>query len=64
MDQNDLWEIIGDLQDNEHEQIVLRLFMQYEERLKAYPDDLEAQHFFNYLSAIIEHIQSCNVNRR
>ncbi|WP_319548757.1 hypothetical protein [Desulfogranum marinum] len=64
MDANNLWEILGELEQEEHEQVLIQLFMKYEERQKTNPTDSEAQQFFGYLSAIINHVRSCNVNRR
>lgn len=64
MNENDLWEILGDLEQDEYEQVLVQLFMKYEELRKADPKDNEAKHFFNYLSATINQVQSCNVNRR
>ena len=64
MNENDLWEILGDLEHDESEQVLVQLFMKYEELRKVDPEDNEAKHFFNYLSAIINNVQSCNVNRR
>lgn len=64
MNENDLWEVLGDLEQDEHEQVLIQLFMKYEERQKTDPTDSEAKQFFSYLSAIINHVQSCNVNRR
>lgn len=64
MNENDLWEILGDLEQEECEQVLIQLFMKYEELRTADPTDDEAKQFFGYLSAIIHHVQSCNVNRR
>lgn len=64
MNENDLWEILGDLEQEEFEQILIQLFMKYEALRKADPADNEAKQFFSYLSAIVNHVQSCNVNRR
>lgn len=64
MNENDLWEILGDLGEEECEQVLIQLFVKYEERLRANPEDDEARRFFNYLGAIITQVRSCNVNRR
>lgn len=64
MNENDLWEILGDLEQEAFEQILIQLFMKYEALRKADPTDNEAKQFFSYLSAIINQVQSCNVNRR
>ncbi len=64
MNDNDIWEILGDLEQEESEQVLIQLFMKYEERRAADPTDEQAKQFFSYLSAIIGHVQSCNVNRR
>ena len=64
MNENDLWEILGDLEQDEYEQVLVQLFMKYEELRKTDPKDNEAKHFFNYLSVTINQVQSCNVNRR
>ncbi|WP_028584240.1 hypothetical protein [Desulfogranum mediterraneum] len=64
MNHNDLWEGLGELGEDEFEQVLTQLFAQYEERLKADPADQAAQQFFNYLAAVMGQVQSCNVNRR
>lgn len=64
MNENELWVILGDLEPEEYQQVLIELFMQYEGRRKAEPADEQARQFFSYLSSIISRVQSCNVNRR
>ncbi len=64
MGEHDLWEALGSLSEDECEQVLTQLFSRYEERRHADSSDKEAATFFNYLSAIISQVQSCNINRR
>lgn len=64
VNENDFWEIIGSLEEDESQQVLLQLFTKYEQRRKVDPKDTEAENFFNYLEAVITQVRSCNVNRR
>lgn len=60
----DLWEALGAIEDDQAIQALTQLFVFYEKRAEAYPDDPEACSFFRQLAAILAQIQSCNVSRR
>lgn len=64
MDGNDLWDVLGSLDNDEAHLILAELFAHYEQRRERDPKDLEARIFFQALGNIISRIQSCNVNRR
>ncbi|PID72089.1 MAG: hypothetical protein CSB34_04460 [Desulfobulbus propionicus] len=61
---NDLWELLGQMDENEYGQILFQLFAKYEELQKTASSSQEANQFFNFLQAIVQQVQSCNVNRR
>jgi hypothetical protein len=64
MNGNDLWDILGSLDNDEAHLILAELFARYEQRRERDPVDPEAEFFFQALESIISRIQSCNVNRR
>ncbi len=61
---NDLWEALGDVEEDDISHVLTRLFTIYEERLSRTPDDQTAQLFFQYLSQALEQVSECNLNRR
>lgn len=61
---NDLWEVLGSLDNDEAHLVLVELFARYEQRRERDPEDPEAEFFFQALGTIISRIQSCNVNRR
>lgn len=64
MTNNDLWAVLGSLDEQQAYQVLIELFTRYEQRRELYPGDPEAEHFFKNLAAILAQVQSCNVNRR
>jgi hypothetical protein len=64
MNNNDLWEVLGSLEDEQAYQVLTQLFARYEQRREQYPDDPTAKTFFQDLAVIMLQVQSCNVNRR
>ncbi|MBM9536510.1 hypothetical protein [Desulfobulbus alkaliphilus] len=64
MNGNDLWDVLGSLDNDEAHLILAELFAHYEQRRERDPKDPGAASFFQALESIINRIQSCNVNRR
>ena len=64
MTSNDLWDALGSLEDDQATHVLAQLFARYEQRKGQCPDDPAAVAFFQNLAAILEQVQSCNVNRR
>lgn len=61
---NDLWEALGDLEEEDIPHVVTKLFILYEERLNRNPDDEAAALFFQHLSQVVSQTGECNLNRR
>jgi hypothetical protein len=60
----DLWEALGSLEADQPFQVLAQLFARYEQRRELSADDDAARIFFQDLAAILEQVESCNVNRR
>lgn len=60
----DLWEVLGDLDEDQPLQVLTQLFARYEQRLAQNPEDPEASVFFRDLAITLEQVRSCNLNRR
>lgn len=61
---NDLWEAVGDLEEDDVPHVLNRLFTVYEERLQHNPADEAAALFFQHLSQAVSQTNECNLNRR
>ncbi len=61
---NDLWEAIGDLEEEDVPHVLTKLFTLYEERLSRHPDDEATLLFFQHLSQAMAQTSECNLNRR
>ncbi len=61
---NDLWEIMGELEEDDVPHVLTRLFTIYEERLSQTPDDEATALFFKHLGQALDQVDSCNLNRR
>ena len=61
---NDLWEAIGDLEEDDVPHVLTKLFTMYEERQQLNPDDEAAALFFQHLSQAVAQTNECNLNRR
>ncbi|MEA3469538.1 MAG: hypothetical protein U9R57_15120 [Thermodesulfobacteriota bacterium] len=61
---NDLWEAVGDIEEDDAPHVLTRLFTIYEERLERNPDDEGATDFFKHLSRALAVVNECNLNRR
>lgn len=64
MTESDIWELLGNLEEDQLLQVLTQLFARYEERLQKNPDDPATKLFFRDLSVVLEQVQSCNLNRR
>jgi cytochrome c-type biogenesis protein CcmH/NrfG len=60
----DLWEMLGDLADDQALQVLTELFARYEHHLQQNPQDPGSASFFRHLAAVLHQVRSCNVNRR
>jgi hypothetical protein len=61
---NDLWEALGDVNQEEAHHVLTRLFDMYEQLLKIDPQHKEALLFFRNLDNAIVMTDECNLNRR
>jgi len=59
----EMWEKLGELDGEESTNLLTFLFTQYEAELEHRKSN-RAQHFFALLGNGIEHVCSCNLNRR
>ncbi len=64
MNTSDLWEVLGDLDEDQPLQLLTQLFFRNEERLQKNPEDAVATAFFRDLSVLLEQVRACNLNRR
>ncbi len=60
----DLWESLGELEQEEAVHVLTRLFELYEEQERREPEDPAAALFFRNLSTTIKQTSECNLNRR
>ncbi len=63
-DTNDLWELLGDMEEEDLPHVLTKLFTIYEEILERTPDDQGAKSFFEHLSRVLSQVSDCNLNRR
>ncbi len=63
-DTNDLWEVLGDMEEEDIPHVLTKLFTIYEGILEHSPDDIEAKKFFENLSRVLRQVADCNLNRR
>lgn len=61
---NDLWEAIGDIDEEETGHVLTRLFVMYEQLLDNNSKDKEALNFFRNLDTALTLTAECNLNRR
>jgi hypothetical protein len=61
---NELWEAIGDVDDEETGHVLSRLFSMYEQLLVNDSKDSEALNFFRNLDTALTQTTECNLNRR
>jgi hypothetical protein len=61
---NDIWESLGDIEEEDVPHILTKLFTIYEEKLLQKPDDAAAIDFFKHLSQTLDQVTECNLNRR
>jgi hypothetical protein len=61
---NDLWEALGEVEEDDAPHVLTKLFTIYEERLSRKPDDEATQLFFKHLGQALEQVNECNLNRR
>lgn len=61
---NEIWEALGDIEDEEAQHVLARLFSMYEEMVSRDGESKETRRFFQNLDNAIEMTQECNLNRR
>lgn len=61
---NDIWEQLGDMEEDDIPHVLTKLFSLYEERLQKNPQDESSRHFFRHLSQALKQVGDCNLNRR
>ncbi len=64
MTTGDVWELLGDLAEDDAVHVLTRLFAMYEKRQQINPDDEAAELFFTHMATAIEQAGECNLNRR
>ncbi len=64
MNTNELWEDLGNLEEEDVSHVLTRLFTIYEERLSQKPDDEATALFFKHLGQALDQVGDCNLNRR
>lgn len=64
MKTNDIWELLGELAEEDGVHVLTRLFSMYEKQLQINPADSSAHLFFNNLAIALEQASECNLNRR
>ncbi len=63
-DTNELWEALGDIEEDDVSHVLTKLFITYEERQQLNPADEAAALFFQHLAQAISQTNECNLNRR
>jgi hypothetical protein len=61
---NDLWDAIGDIDEEETRNVLVKLFVMYEQLLERDAECSEAKSFFQNLDRAISQTDECNLNRR
>ena len=61
---NDIWEALGDIDNEESQHVLTKLFVMYEEMVTRNGESEETHRFFQNLDNAIELSQECNLNRR
>jgi hypothetical protein len=61
---NEIWEALGDIDDEEAQHVLARLFAMYEDMVTRDGETKETSRFFQNLNNAIELTQECNLNRR
>jgi hypothetical protein len=60
----DLWDAIGDIDEDETRNVLTKLFVMYEQLLDKDAENGEAKLFFKNLDLAILQTDECNLNRR
>jgi hypothetical protein len=62
--QNDLWEALGSVGEEETAHVLTKLFAMYDELIQQDPGNQEALNFFKKLDNALALTAECNLNRR
>lgn len=62
--QNDLWEALGSVGEEETPHVLTKLFAMYDELIQQDPGNQEALNFFKKLDNALVLTAECNLNRR
>ena len=60
----EIWESLGEIDDEEDQHVLARLFVMYEDLVTQNGETEETKRFFQNLGNAIELTQECNLNRR
>lgn len=61
---NEIWEVLGEIDEEETRHVLTRLFSIYEQSLTRDGESKETQRFFQNLNNAIDLSRECNLNRR
>ena len=64
MNTSELWDLLGDVEEDDVPHVLTKLFTIYEERENRTPGDEAAKVFFTYLKQAMDQVGDCNLNRR
>ena len=64
MNTSKLWDLLGDVEEDDAPHVLTKLFTIYEERESKHPDDEATQLFFKHLEQALTQVGECNLNRR
>lgn len=62
--QNDIWEVLGSIGEEETPHVLTKLFAMYDELMTQDPGNQEALNFFRRLDSALVLTDQCNLNRR
>lgn len=61
---NEIWEALGEVENEEAQHVLTKLFTMYEEQVTRDGETNETNRFFQNLDNAIDLTQECNLNRR
>ena len=64
MNTSELWDLLGDVEEDDAPHVLTKLFTIYEERESRNPDDEATKLFFTHLKQALDQVGECNLNRR
>lgn len=64
MSTSELWDLLGDIEEDDAPHVLTKLFTIYEERNSKNPEDEATKLFFKHLKQALDQVCECNLNRR